>query len=408
MPVALFALAIGAFGIGLTEFVVAGILPQIAAEFAIDIPTAGLMATTYALGVFVGAPILTVVGARVPRKTMLIALALIFTLGNLITATAPTLEIALAGRMLTAFNHGTFFGIGSVIAASLVAKDRQASAIAFMFSGLTMANLLGVPAGTWLAQLYDWRLVFWLTAAIGLLTVLSVALLVPRIKAGKAIALRSELRAFADPQVLLAMGITVFSPAAFFTSITYIAPMMVGEAGFSDSGIARLMVLFGLGLAVGNWTGGRFADRSLFGTLFVTLAAQAAVLLVFWIGAGSGAVASACVFLMAVFGFATVSPIQKLVMDRASRAGAPTMAASVNIGMFNLGNAIGAWAGGATIAAGFGLASPNWAGAILSLIALGLALVAWLSAQQGNSVVPAEYKMATRKARTALNRRTAP
>lgn len=389
MPVALFALAIGAFGIGLTEFVIAGILPQIAQDFGIDVPAAGLMATTYALGVFVGAPIITVLGASVPRKTMLISLAIIFTLGNVITALAPSLPIALAGRILTAFNHGTFFGIGSIIAASLVAKNRQASAIAFMFSGLTMANLLGVPAGTWLAQVYDWRLVFWLIAGIGLVTALSVALLVPRVKAGKAIALKAELRAFMDPQVLLAMGITVFGPAAFFTSITYIAPMMIEEAGFSDSGVAGLMVLFGLGLAVGNWVGGRFADRSLFGTLFVTLAAQALVLLVFWIGVGSGVVASICVFLMAAFGFATVSPIQKLVMDRASRAGAPTMAASVNIGMFNLGNAIGAWAGGATIAAGFGLASPNWAGAILSLVALGLALVAWASASGKYSAVPA-------------------
>ncbi|UXS01299.1 MFS transporter [Agrobacterium tumefaciens] len=380
MPLALLALAVGAFGIGLTEFVVAGILPQIAQEFGVDIPTAGLMATTYALGVFVGAPVLTVLGARVPRKTMLIGLAVIFTLGNVITAIAPTLSIALTGRIITSFNHGAFFGIGSIIAASLVAPDRQARAIAFMFSGLTMANLVGVPAATWLAQVYDWRLVFWLSAAIGVVTIVSVALLVPQIKAGKAIALRRELRAFTDPQVLLAMGITVFGPAAFFTSITYIAPMMIEEGGFSEAGVARLMVLFGLGLAVGNWVGGRFADRSLFGTLFVTLAAQAAILMVFWAGVENAVVASASVFLMAAFGFATVSPIQKLVMDRANAAGAPTIAASVNIGMFNLGNALGAWAGGATIAAGFGLASPNWAGAILSLIALALAFIARLGA----------------------------
>lgn len=390
MPPALFALAIGAFGIGLTEFVVAGILPQIAKEFAIDIPTAGLMATTYALGVFLGAPVLTVLGARIPRKTMLIGLAAIFTAGNVITALAPTLPIALAGRVLTAFNHGTFFGIGSIIAASLVTKDRQASAIAFMFSGLTLANLVGVPLGTWLAQVFDWRLVFWICAGIGIITILCIAQLVPRIKAGKAIALKGELRAFIDPQVLLAMGITIFGPAAFFTSITYIAPMMVNEAGFSDAGVAWLMVLFGLGLAVGNWLGGRFADRSLFGTLFVTLAAQAVVLIVFWLGVESAAVASVSVFLMAAFGFATVSPIQKLVMDRASSAGAPTLAASVNIGMFNLGNAIGAWVGGATIAAGFGLASPNWAGAILSIIALSLAFLAWASAGRETSAVPAE------------------
>jgi Arabinose efflux permease len=382
MPVALFALAIGAFGIGLTEFVIAGILPQIAAEFAVSIPAAGQMATSYALGVFIGAPLLTIVGSRVPRKTMLMGLALIFTLGNIITALAPTLALAVTGRIVTSFNHGAFFGIGSIIAASLVAPGRQASAIAFMFSGLTLANLVGVPVGTWLAQTFSWRLVFWVIAGIGLVTIASIALLVPRIEKGKPIALKTELRAFVDPQVLLVMGITVFGPAAFFTSITYIAPMMVEEAGFSAGGVAWLMVLFGLGLAVGNWIGGRFADRSLFGTLFVTLAAQGIVLLVFWAGVDNQIIAAGSVFLMAAFGFATVSPIQKLVMDRASHAGAPTMAASINIGMFNLGNALGAWAGGAAIAAGFGLASPNWAGAILSVIALGLALIAWQSARR--------------------------
>lgn len=386
MPVALLALAIGAFGIGLTEFVIAGILPEIAAEFNVTIPEAGMMATSYALGVFVGAPLLTVFGARIPRKAMLISLAGIFTVGNIITAMAPTIEIAIAGRIITSFNHGAFFGIGSIIAASLVAPGRQASAIAFMFSGLTLANLVGVPAGTWLAQTFSWQLVFWIIAGIGLLTMASIALLVPHLGKGKAIALRHELRAFVDPQVLLVMGITVFGPAAFFTSITYIAPMMMQEVGFSAGGVAWLMVLFGLGLAVGNWVGGRFADRSLFGTLFVTLAAQGLVLLVFWVGVESQWLASISVFLMAAFGFATVSPIQKLVMERASHAGAPTMAASVNIGMFNLGNALGAWAGGAAIAAGFGLASPNWAGAILSFIALGLAFFAWQSARKGYSL----------------------
>ncbi|MFP1722952.1 MFS transporter [Lonsdalea quercina] len=383
MPIALLALAVGAFGIGLTEFVIAGILPQIAAEFSVSIPQAGMMATSYALGVFVGAPLLTVLGSRVPRKAMLIVLAVIFTVGNIITATAPTMQIGIAGRIVTSFNHGGFFGIGSIIAASLVAPGRQASAIAFMFSGLTLANLVGVPVGTWLAQTFSWRLVFWVIAGIGLLTIASIALLIPPIEKGKAIALRNELRAFVDPQVLLVMGITVFGPAAFFTSITYIAPMMVHEAGFSAGGVAWLMVLFGLGLALGNWVGGRFADRSLFGTLFVTLGAQGVVLLVFWAGVENQWVAGASVFLMAAFGFATVSPIQKLVMERASDAGAPTMAASVNIGMFNLGNALGVGIGGVVISSGLGLASPNWAGAILSFIALGLTLLVWQNARKG-------------------------
>lgn len=376
MRPALIALAIGAFGIGLTEFVIAGILPQIAETLGTDIPGAGQMATYYALGVFVGAPILTILGARVPKKTMLIGLALIFTLGNALTAIAPTLGWALAGRVLTSLNHGAFFGIGTIIAASLVPAGRQSSAIAFVLAGLTLANLIGVPAATWLAQTTDWRLVFWLISAIGLVTAGAVALLVPDIGQGERIPLRAELRAFADIQVLLAMGITVFSTAAFFASITYIAPMMTGEAGFGDAGVARLMALFGLGLAIGNWIGGKLADRSLFGTLFVALAAQAVVLIVFWLGAAGPVIATFSVFLMAAFGFASVPPIQKLVMDRASAAGAPTLASSVNIGMFNLGNAIGAWAGGAVIAAGLGLAAPNLAGAVMSLIGLGIAVLA--------------------------------
>lgn len=391
MPIALFALATGAFGIGLTEFVIAGILPQIATDFGVSIPSAGTMATSYALGVFVGAPLMTVLGARIPRKAMLIALAIIFTLGNVITALAPTLSVAIVGRVITSFNHGAFFGIGSIIAASLVAPGRQASAIAFMFTGLTVANLVGVPLGTWLAQAFSWRLVFWVIAGIGLFTISAIASLIPHLEKGKPIALSTEMRAFIDPQVLLVMGITVFGPAAFFTSITYIAPMMTEVAGFSDSGVAWLMVLFGLGLAVGNWMGGHFADRSLFGTLFVTLAAQGIVLLIFWIGVENKLVAGVSIFLMAAFGFATVSPIQKLVMDRASHAGAPTMASSVNIGMFNLGNALGAWVGGATIAAGFGLVSPNWSGALLSFIALGLAFLAWLSARKEFAVRVSSY-----------------
>lgn len=376
MPIALFALAIGAFGIGMTEFIIAGILPQIAADFGVDIPQAGQMATTYALGVFIGAPVLTILGAGVPRKTMLIGLALIFALGNAATALAPTLPFALAARVVTSLNHGAFFGIGTILAASLVPPGKQSAAIAFVLSGLTLANLFGVPAATWLAQVSDWRVVFWIIAGIGLLTAVSIALLVPRVAQNEPVPVRTELRAFADPHVLLAMGITVFSTAAFFASITYISPMMTGEAGISEAGVAWLMVLFGLGLAVGNWVGGRLADRWLFGTLFFALGAQAVTLIVFWLGVESPVIAAAAVFLMATFGFASVPPIQKLVMDRASQAGAPTLASSVNIGMFNLGNAIGAWLGGAVIAAGLGLAAPNLVGAMLSLVGLGIAVMA--------------------------------
>lgn len=372
----LWALAIGAFGIGMTEFVIAGLLSQIATDFGVGIPAAGNMATGYALGVFVGAPLLTILAGRIPRKTVLILSAAVFTLGNVITACAPTLGIALVGRVVTSLNHGTFFGIGSVIAALLVPPEKRASAIAFMFSGMTMANLAGVPAGTWLAQQLGWRAVFWLIAGIGVAMVVAVAWLIPQLDGGKATPVRQELRAFTDRRVLLAMGITVLGPAAFFTVITYIGPIATGLAAYSHHGVAFLMLMFGLGLVIGNWLGGRYADRDLFATLFLTLGGQGVVLVLFWVFAANPVVCATAVFLMAASGFATVSPIQKLVMDRAHAAGAPTLAASVNIGMFNLGNAIGAWSGGAAIAAGLGTGSPILAGAMLSFAALGLAFVA--------------------------------
>ena len=379
MPAALWALAIAAFGIGTTEFVIAGLLPSVAAEFGISIPMAGNMATSYALGVFFGAPITILLGARLPQKTLLAWLLVLFIIGSIVTAIAPTYPIALVGRMITSLTHGAFFGIGSIMAADLVASNRRTCAIAFMFTGLTLATLIGAPAGTWLAQEVSWRATFAAIAAIGVVAILGILMLVPRAKRQEPPHLGKELAAFTDIRVLLAMGITILGPAAFFTSITYIAPMMIEVAGYTEGAVNWLLALFGLGLFVGNILGGRLADRALMPLLYVTLGAQAAVLLGFYFVAENQVASAICVFLMAAFGFATVAPIQKLVTDNARAAGAPNLASAVNIGLFNLGNAIGAWAGGAVIALGFGYAAPNWAGAILSIGALVLALLSgWL------------------------------
>lgn len=375
MPVALWALAIGAFGIGTTEFIIAGLLPVIAHDYGITIPVAGNLATFYALGVFFGAPALIVLGARVPRKAMLVLLMGLFVMGNALTALAPTLAVALVGRVVTSLAHGAFFGIGAIIAADMVAPSQRVRAIAAMFMGLTVANLLGVPAGTWIGQHLSWRDTFIAIAGIGLLAAASIGWLIPHQPRPANPRFAHEFNAFRNLDVLLAMGITVLGPGAFFTSITYIAPMMTSLAGFSEGSLTWLMLVFGLGLFVGNQLGGRYADRALMPMLYVTLAAQAAVLLLFNFVAYSQWLSVVCIFLMAAFGFATVSPIQKLVMDKASAAGAPTLASAVNIGLFNLGNALGAWLGGWVIAAGFGLQSPNWAGALLSLGALGLAVI---------------------------------
>lgn len=387
MPAALWALAIAAFGIGTTEFVIAGLLPAIAAEFGITIPQAGNMATSYALGVFFGAPVTIILGARLPRKTMLAALLVLFIAGNVVTAFAPSYMIALLGRVVTSLTHGAFFGIGSIMAADLVAPNRRASAIAFMFTGLTLATLVGTPAGTWLAQEVSWRATFAAIAVIGVVAILGVLAWVPRVEGHEPPKLGRELAAFADVRVLLAMGITILGPAAFFTSITYIAPMMTGVAGYSENAVTWLLSLFGLGLFVGNILGGRFADKALMPLLYVTLGAQALVLSAFYHFAGSQILSAIAIFLMSMFGFATVAPIQKLVTDNARAAGAPNLAAAVNIGLFNLGNAIGAWAGGAVIAAGYGYAAPNWAGAVLSTGALILALASgWLARRGGKDV----------------------
>lgn len=374
MPSALWALALSAFGIGTTEFVIAGLLPQVAADFNISIPQAGNLATAYALGVFVGAPLLIILGTRIPRKGMLMLLMSLFVIGNFVTATASDFNIALLGRLVTSLTHGAFFGIGAILAADLVAPNKRVQAISFMFSGLTVANLVGVPVGTWLSQVMSWRDTFYAITAVGVLGFISVMMLVPKIANHERPQIKKEFAAFANVRVLLAMGITVFGPAAFFTSITYIAPMMVEIAKFDPASVTWLMVVFGLGLFLGNFLGGRYADKALMPLLYLTLGAQAIVLLIFSQTAHSQIMSVACILLMAGFGFATVSPIQKLVMDKARAAGAPTLASAVNIGLFNLGNAIGAWVGGFVISAGLGYAAPNWAGALLSVIALLLAL----------------------------------
>lgn len=388
MPLALWALAIGAFGIGTTEFVIAGLLPAIADEFQITIPIAGYLATSYALGVFFGAPALIIFGSKIPRKAMLIFVMALFIIGNLITAFAPSLSVAILGRIVTSLAHGVFFGIGSIIAADMVAPSKRIQAIAFMFMGLTVANLVGVPVGTWIGEHLTWRLTFGLVAIVGVMTVLSVWRLIPHQPKAQDQQFSKEIKAFGNINVLLAMGITVLGPGAFFTSITYIAPMMTEIAGFSSSNVTWLMLVFGLGLFVGNHLGGKYADKALMPMLYITLGAQAIVLFVFNYVVHSQIMSVICIFLMAAFGFSTVSPIQKLVMDKAKAAGASTLASAVNIGVFNLGNAVGAWFGGFVIASGFGLQSPNWAGGLLSAGALVLAILSGLTdkAEQGQPV----------------------
>ncbi|MFG2117133.1 MFS transporter [Streptomyces sp. NPDC048718] len=384
MPLALLALAVGAFGIGTTEFVIMGLLPDIAADYGVSIPTAGLLVTGYALGVVVGAPLLTVLGTRVGRKQMLMGLMGLFVLGNLLSAFAPNFGALLAGRVVASLAHGSFFGIGSVVAAGLVAPERKAGAIATMFTGLTVANIVGVPLGTFIGQAVGWRTTFAAVAALGLIGLFGIARLVPAMPRPENAHLRRELTAFRNPQVLLAMAMTVLGFGGVFAAITYIAPMMTHAAGYSDGAVTWLLVLFGTGMFLGNLLGGRYADRALMPMLYVTLGGLATVLALFTLTAHHQVLAAITIFLVGALGFATVPPLQKRVLDQAH--GAPTLASAVNIGAFNLGNALAAWLGGLVIAAGFGYTAPNWVGAVLAGVALLLAV--WSAALERRPVTP--------------------
>ncbi|MET9314073.1 MFS transporter [Kribbella sp. NPDC003505] len=376
MPAALLALAIGAFGIGTTEFVIMGLLPEVATDFGVSIPSAGLLISGYALGVVVGAPLLTAIGSKVSRKTVLIALMGVFIAGNLLSALAPSYGVLMTGRIVAALSHGAFFGVGSVVAASLVPKAKQASAIALMFTGLTVANVLGVPGGTALGQQFGWRSTFWAVTALGVIGLLGIVFLVPRQDTAEGPGLRSELAVFKSLQVWLALAMTALGFAGVFASFTYIAPMMTEVAGFSAGAVTWLLVLFGGGLVVGNLLGGKAADRSLMPSLYLILTLLAAVLVVFVFTAHAKLPSAVTIALFGAAGFATVAPLQKRVMDKAT--GAPALASAANIAAFNLGNAAGAYLGGLTIEHGLGYTAPNWVGAALAVTGLLVALISGL------------------------------
>ena len=375
MPIAVLALAAGAFGIGTTEFIIMGLLLQVAASMQVSVASAGLLISGYALGVFVGAPLLTLATRRMKRKRVLLGLMAIFTIGNAACALAPNYELLMAARILTALAHGTFFGVGSVVAAGLVGSEKRASAIATMFTGLTIATLLGVPLGAWIGLMLGWRAAFWAVAAIGVVAFAILARFVPRdVGAGAApAALRSELAVLARPQVQLALAMTVLGFGGLFTVFTYIQPMLTQISGFPIASVSPILLVFGAGLSAGNLLGGRFADRNLRSALVATLGMMIVVLLVMAPAMKLQPTAVIAVGLLGAASFATVAPLQLRVLQEAGTAG-QTLASSLNIAAFNLGNAIGAWLGGWAIERGPGLAALPLVGAVVTAGGLGLAL----------------------------------
>lgn len=374
----LMALALGAFGIGVTEFAPMGLLPAIATGLGVSIPAAGLLISAYAMGVVVGAPVITLATGRIARRTLLVGLAGIFTLGNLLAALSTSYAMMLVARVVTSFNHGAFFGVGSVVAASLVPPQRQAGAVATMFMGLTIANVVGVPLATWAGENVGWHTPFWAIAALGLAMMAALRLTLPPLPAEAGGNAMAELRVLARGKVLGALALTVVGSSAMFTVFTYITPILRNVTHASLGFITGMLVTYGVGLTVGNWLGGKFADRSVDRTLIVTLASLTAVLAAFALLMPNPAATAVMVFLWGVASFALVPPLQVRVMSAA--ADAPHLASSVNIGAFNLGNALGAALGGGVIALGLGYPVIALAGAATS--AIGLAAIG-LTARKG-------------------------
>ena len=367
----LLALGIGAFGIGTTEFAPMGMLPVIASGLGVSIPTAGLLVTGYALGVMAGAPLLTLPTGHVERKRLLIGLMALFTAGNVMAALAPGYGWLMAARLVTSLCHGSFFGVGSVVAAGLVAPERRAGAVAAMFSGLTVANVGGVPLAAWIGEHVGWRAAFAGIAGLGVAAMVALLLALPSIPGNAETHVRAELKVMMRPAVLLALLATVLGSAAMFTVFTYIAPILQHVTHVSANTVTVTLVIYGVGLTIGNALGGHFADRALTPTLIVVFAALVVLLVLFAWTMRSTVPAIATVFAWGVATFALVPSLQARVMSVASDA--PSLASSINIGAFNLGNAIGAALGGGVISAGLGYAWVSIAGAAMA--AGGLALV---------------------------------
>jgi len=352
-----------------------GMLPGIAADLDVSIPAAGLLVSAYAMGVLIGAPIMTLATARVPRRYLLIGLMAIFTLGNLLSALASNYQTLMIARLVTSLNHGAFFGIGSIVAASLVAPEKRAGAVAAMFMGLTLATIGGVPLATWFGENFGWRTAFWGISGLGAVVMAALWWALPNTPAPKGGGLMAEIRVLGRGPVLAALALTVVGSSAMFTVFTYIAPILRDVTHASTNFVTGMLVLFGIGLTLGNVWGGKSADRSVDRTLIISLVVLIAVLLAFSVLMQWPLPAALSILLWGAASFALVPPLQMRVMEAAKDA--PNLASAMNIGAFNFGNAIGAALGGAVINAGLGYPAISLAGALMA--GLGLLMVLGLS-----------------------------
>ena len=368
----LMALAIAAFGIGTSEFIIMGLLPNLATDFQVSIPKAGVLVTGYALSVTIGAPIVAIATARLERKLALLLLMGVFTLGNLACAIAPTYNLLFAARVLTALCHGAFFGIGSVVASNLVPRNQRAQAIALMFSGLTLANVLGVPAGTALGQAFGWRSAFWAIVPIGVVAAAAVFFLVPSQAAGTG-GLLHEFRVLRKPQVLLVLAMSILTSASLFCVFTYIAPMLLAVTRVSPHAVTLTLLLFGVGITIGNLLGGTLSDWRPMTFLIGALITLIASLIALYYAEPYTIPAVIMILIWGAVQFAAGAPLQSRIVEQA--AAAPNLASTLNQGAFNFGNATGASLGGMMLTAGFTYRQLPLASIIVTLITLFLSIL---------------------------------
>ena len=373
MPLALLALTISAFAIGTTEFVIVGLVPTIAEQLSISLPSAGLLVSVYALGVAVGAPVLTALTGKLPRKKLLTGLMVLFTAGNLLAWLSPNYETLVIARLVTGLAHGVFFSIGSTIATSLVAKEKAASAIAIMFGGLTVALVTGVPLGTFIGQHFGWCETFLAVSFIGIVALISSMILVPKNIPTRAVAsLKDQLKVLTHSRLLIIYAITALGYGGVFTAFTFLTPMMQDLAGYSPQAVSWILLGYGVSVAVGNIWGGKLADRhGAVPALKFIFTALAALLLLFQFTASSHIAALVTVLMMGVFAFGNVPGLQVYVVQKAQEytPNAVDVASGLNIAAFNIGIALGSLIGGQTVQR-FGLAQTPWIGAVIVVGAL--------------------------------------
>lgn len=371
MPRALIPLAIGAFGIGSTEFVIMGLLPSIADDFGVTVPAMGMVITAYAIGVVVGAPTLTLISSKLSTRQTLITLMTIFVAGNLLAAVSPDYRLLTAARVLTALAHGSFFGVGAIAARRSVAPERATQAISLMFAGLTLANVIGVPLGTWIGQHLGWRYVFAGIAVVGVVTIVALRALLP--VDHHRIELRTELSAFRRPQVWLGLGITTIGFGSLFAVYSYISPILTTVSGIGAGQVTIVLALFGIGTTIGTLAGGRFGDRWGLRAVAVGLLVVTGLMALFTVTADSVVFGALTLVAFGMVAFSLGPIVQNRIIEAAGTGG--SLVSAANQGAFNMANALGAALGAAVLEAGWGYRAPMWVAAALALAGFVLVLV---------------------------------